>query len=136
MKIAIKSQTDALNLSDKSKDVHLTRPLQATDLEMVLTKVDSLSLSESTFYRLSQDAVMTLETYGRLGKTIDVQKAKAGRAIETNPHDIQEIIELKKEGLTIREIAKELELTKSTVHYLLKYAKRSKIKNGQETLHV
>ncbi|MBN1159951.1 MAG: helix-turn-helix domain-containing protein, partial [Candidatus Diapherotrites archaeon] len=67
---------------------------------------------------------------------VEISNAKAGRAIETPPEKIAEILDLKREGLTVREIAGELDMTKSTVHYLMKYAQRTKIKHGDTVLHI
>jgi len=47
-----------------------------------------------------------------------------------------QIIELRKDYQTVREIEKITNIPKSTVHYLLKYADRGKIRKGANVVYL
>jgi len=55
-----------------------------------------------------------------------------GRPIAQDPEKMKKALALYKSGFSYREIEKKTGLPKSSVHYLIKKAKRNKIKNGSE----
>ncbi len=69
------------------------------------------------------------------GITIALEKRR-GRAIDLPMDKMLQIIELRKDYQTVREIEKITGIPKSTVHYLLKYADRGKIKKGQNVVYL
>ena len=132
MRISVRSTADAERVPHGTKEVHLVRPLPAPVLEALAAKAEKLHASQSTLDRISRKVRERLT--GSL--SIELSRAIAGRPLAVEPSVMGEIFDLKREGLSIRQIAKELEVSKSTVHYLLKYADRNKIKVDGVTMHL
>ena len=118
MKTSVFSSADVDKVTPGTNSVHLVRPISKKAMSKLLNKTRKLYMSGSTKGRLSRDCKKLLD---KSKINVEISKAKAGRAIETPPEKIAEILDLKREGLTVREIAGELDMTKSTVHYLMKY---------------
>jgi len=57
-----------------------------------------------------------------------------GRAIEVELGRMAQAIDMAKDGMSMRHIEKVTGIPKSTVHYLVKYAERTKIKIGKKTV--
>jgi len=65
-----------------------------------------------------------------------VMEKRRGRALDLTMEQMLEIIEMRKDYQSIREIEKVMDIPKSTVHYLLKYADRGKIKSGSNIMYL
>lgn len=112
--------------------LHISRPLTLKDI-MFLAKVKKhFTMSPSTFKRLSKNTKSFIST-NKI--KIDFVK-KAGRPIDINPERILKIIELHNAGFTVRKIAEKTNFPKSTIHYLIKTAKRNRIKYKGMTVFV
>ena len=132
MRISVRNTSDAERVPHGTKEVHLVRPLPAQALEALSAKAGKLHASQSTIDRISKKVRERLA--GSL--SIEVSRAVAGRPLAVEPSTMKEIFDLKREGLSVRQISRELEVSKSTVHYLLKYADRNKIKVNGVTMHL
>ena len=69
------------------------------------------------------------------GIELNIEKRR-GRALDLTLEQMLEIIEMRKDYQSIREIEKVMDIPKSTVHYLLKYADREKVKNGSTIMYL
>ncbi len=116
-------------------EIHLTRPVKEILLKKVFKRCENLSiisLSDSCFKRLS---VTVKQFLARKKIELRIQKSK-GRPISIDLEKMLRIIELKKDYRSYNEISQILEIPRSTAHYLIKYADRTKIKQGNETIHL
>jgi len=89
-------------------------------------------MSKSTLQRLSKSA----KDYLSQNKVKIEIVHKAGRPITITPEIIVKIIELHNAGLSVRKIQAKLGLPKSTIHYLVKKAKRNRIKYKGMTVFI
>ena len=85
-------------------------------------------MPKSAKQRLSTKAK---ETIKENGVEIVIETA-AGRPINLPLEKIAEIVELHRDNRTYREIEQIIGIPKSTVHYIIKYAQRQKIKKGNK----
>ena len=126
------SITNKINLRDvpyNAKILHITRPIKFTDFRSIVKKckeLEKILMPKSTWKRLGEKTKKLIEErkieVGILDYTIK------GRPISINLEKILAAIELYKEYKSFRKIADELNIPKSTAHYLIKYAKRKKFK--------
>ncbi len=117
-----------------TKDVHLTRPVKLIEIKKLIKKcmIESISMSKSCFDRLSTKTKKFLKQ-----KNIDYSvEEKRGRALSLSMDEMLRVIELRKDYQTLREIERLTNVPKSTVHYLVKYANRSKIKKDGEVIYL
>jgi len=109
---------------------HLTRALSLHELKKIDCK--KISCSPSTLNRLSDKA----KEYLKINNfKISIEKNK-GKPLQTKPKKILQAIKLYRSGKSLRRIEKELGLPKSTVHYLIMHAKKTKIKKGNTVISV
>lgn len=134
MKYSFCPETEIKTIPVNAEKIHFTRPIKEAKLKELLNKrkIKEISLSESTLKRMKPKAVKLIEKKG-----ITVKKeSKRGRAIKAGFDSILKIIELKKDYLSTRKIEKQTGIPKSSVHYLLKYANRDKIKKKKQTIYL
>jgi len=134
MKYSLYPETEIKSIPANAEKIHFVRPIkQEKVLELIKKrKLTEISLSASTLKRLKPT---TIELIKKKGIEIK-QDSHRGRAIETDFDTILKIIELKKDYLSTRKIAKQTGKPKSTVYYLLKYANRDKIKKKKQTIYL
>ena len=63
-------------------------------------------------------------------------ESRRGRAIGIPPEKMMQAVELRKDFQSLREIERLTNIPKSTVHYLVNYAEREKIKKGNTTIYL
>ncbi len=134
MKYSVYPETKTRNIPVKAEKIHLVRPIKKEKIKEIIKKrkIKEISLSESTLKRLKPKTIQLIEKKG-----IQIKKdSRRGRAIETKFDTILKIIELKKDYQSIRKIEECTGIPKSTVHYLLRYADRNKIKKKQQTIYL
>lgn len=117
-------------VNGKYKSCHLTRPLSITEIKKMHCK--KISCSNSTNTRLSKK-VKTYLTENKI--EIKLEKHK-GKPIQMSPKEILKVIKMYRIGKSYRQIEKETSIPKSTVHYLIKKAKRTKVKRGKTVLSI
>ena len=134
MKIAISEDTDVKKIPKDTVEIHLVRPIKKEDLDFLLKNrpVKKISLSSSCLKRLPKKAQAKIK---ERGIELSVEKRR-GRALDLTMEQMLEIIELRKDYQSIRDIEKVMDIPKSTIHYLLKYADRGKVKNGQNIMYL
>jgi len=114
----------------KFKTYHLTRALSLTEIKKITPK--NISCSQSTFARLSKKVKNYLKE-NNYNLTIEKHK---GKPLQSNPKKILEAIKLYRIGMSFRKIEKKTGIPKSTCHYLVKHAKKTKIKRGTTVITV
>lgn len=112
------------------KTYHLTRALSLHELKKIHSK--KISCSPSTLERLSEKA----KDYLKENKFHLIVEKNKGKPLETNPKEILQIIKAYRSGKSYRKIEKEFKIPKSTCHYLVKHAKKTKIKKGNVVITV
>lgn len=113
--------------------VHFVRAPKSKELEKVLRNgVREIYMPKSAKERLSSKSKKLIKDNGA---TIIIQSAR-GRPLELSPQQISEVVELQKDHRTFREIEKIMGVSKSTAHYLIKYAERQKMKQGKKVIYL
>ncbi len=134
MKYAIDVETNISKIPKETKEIHLVRPIKKEKLDELLNNklIQTITLSESCLKRMPRKAIEKIKTKG-----IELLSEKRrGRPLDITMEQMLEIIELRKDYQSIREIERLTSVPKSTVHYLLKYADRSKIKKGNVVIYL
>ncbi|MCX6801258.1 MAG: hypothetical protein NTZ73_03650 [Candidatus Diapherotrites archaeon] len=134
MKYAVSNNTEVEKIPRDTEEIHMTRPIKSKTLKKLLEKchINMITLSNSCFQRLSPK---TRKIANEKGAQFAIEK-KRGRAISIPLKTLLYIIELKRDYQSIREIERLTGIPKSTVHYLIKYAKRVKVKKGKEIIYL
>jgi len=134
MKVAVTEDTDVKKVPKETTEIHLVRPIKKEDLDFLLKNrpIKRISLSSSCMRRLPKKAQNKIKERG-----IElIMEKRRGRALDLTMEQMLEIIEMRKDYQSIREIEKVMDIPKSTVHYLLKYADRGKIKSGSNIMYL
>jgi len=134
VKYAIRDGKDLGKLPKDATAIHLVRPLPYKDLKKVLGKGkwENVTMSNSCWKRLPQKTKNLFKE-----KSIPTKiESKPGRAIGIGLQRMLEVIEMRKDFQPFRDIEETTSIPKSTVHYLIKYAHRDKIKKGKDTIYL
>ncbi len=97
--------------------VYIPRPVRAEILEEILPHAEIIYMPPSTYDRLSKRARELVRGRVRIAQ-------RRGRYAKIDLELFGQIVALRRAGASIREIAKTLDLPKSTVHYVLTKAKK------------
>ncbi len=122
------------NINPDCDSLHLTRAFSKKHLEKILDRckrLKQISVSKSTKKRLSKDVKQLLS---KKNVYLCVKKEQ-GRALEINVSKLNKIIGMYKDH-SYRELEEKLKVPKSTIHYLIKYSKRKKIKEGKKIIYL
>lgn len=128
MKHCISSPKESLSaLPSGIEEVFVSRPLRLKALRILVEEkgVKKVCCSASCAKRLSARARKYLE---EKEVALEIESFR-GKPLSLSPEQILKFSELRKDGLSYRKIASEIGISKSTAHYLHKYAKKTKIKN-------
>ncbi|HLC79382.1 MAG TPA: hypothetical protein VJG83_03035 [archaeon] len=116
------------------------------DAKLHFVRAPTISQLQKAISQGSAKVFMSRSSFGRLSakarKILDnsaleiVLESVRGRPIEIGAQKLMEIIGLHKDDRTYREIEQITGVPKSTVHYLIKYAERQKIKNGDKMVYL
>ena len=135
MQYAIREHTPVSTLPKELSEVHLVRPISAKKMLAILQQCPSLNMvgaSSSVEKRLAPKTREVLQKH-----RIHVKRNhKPGRALNVDLEKIKLIADLRKDFLSMREIEAKTGVPKSTIHYLLKKAKRQKIHKGKNVIYV
>ncbi|MFA5125443.1 MAG: hypothetical protein WC462_00380 [archaeon] len=134
MKYSITESTDVEKLPRDITEIHLVRPIKKDKLLSLIARcpIKIITLSTSCLKRLP---IKTQKRLKEKGVSLAIEKRR-GRAIDIPMDKMLQIIELRKDFQTVREIERITSIPKSTVHYLLKYADRGKIKKGANVVYL
>jgi hypothetical protein len=100
--------------------VYIPRPLSRNVLESILEKASLAYMPPSTYDRISR------RVKERFGEKIRIESIR-GRFAYHDPEIVARIAALRKSGMSIRKIAEEVGLPKSTVHYILSRMKKLEV---------
>jgi hypothetical protein len=134
MKYSITEETNIDSIPKDTTEIHLVRPIKLEKLLNLAAKcpIKAITLSTSCLKRLPRKTQKKLK---EKGISMGVEKRR-GRAIDIPMDKMLQIIELRKDYQTVREIEKLTGIPKSTVHYLIKYADRGKIRKGANVVYL
>ncbi len=135
MKYAVYPETSVTSIPRDADAIHLVRPIPFKRLGELMQRCSSvreLFLPKSCEQRLPKKTRDWLKERG-IALRAD---SKKGRAIEVPLEKVSQLTEWKKDLKSYREIEKELGVAKSTAHYLVKYAVRTKIKKGNQIVYL
>jgi hypothetical protein len=134
IKIAVNVQTVVDKIPKDTTEIHLIRPLKKKKLEEILNArhITKITLSQSCYNRLPPKTRRLLHE-----KNISIStERRRGRPISISLEKLREIIELRKDYQSVRKIEEITDVPKSTVHYLLKYADRGKVRKGGAIIYL
>ncbi len=135
MQYAIREHTPISTLPKDLSEVHLVRPISAKKMMAILVQCPGISMvgaSSSVEKRLAPKTRDVLQKHH-----IHVKRNhRPGRALNVDLEKIRLIADLRKDFLSMREIEAKTGVPKSTIHYLLKKAKRQKIHKGKNVIYV
>ena len=134
MKYPVWPKTHASEIPSEINEIHLVRPLPSKKIiDLVSSKrIDRVFASKSTLKRLSKKTKNILKE-----KNISLEaEEKRGRPLDIPLEKVKEVVELHKDHQSFRKIEKLTGIPKSTIHYLIKYAARNKIKGDKKILYV
>lgn len=134
MRLVVYPDTETKRLPAEANALHLARPVSAKKLCEILEKrgIESVSCSQSTAKRLKPKHLSELQKHGI---TIEIEK-RSGKPLQIDLKKMQAILEMVRDHRSMREIEKATGVPKSTAHYLVKYADRGKIKNGNRVVYL
>ncbi len=134
MKVCIWPMTKMRDIPLDTMEAHLARPVSKKLLEELITKrpIHTVTFSKSTFVRLRDKTIEYLEKH-RIKMFIH---HNPGKPLQTPLEQILDVVERVKDHQSLRKIEKATGIPKSTVHYLVKYAKRTKAKKGHKSVHL
>ena len=135
MKYAITPHTNVSSIPNDADELHFVRPLKLQNLQRLLRKCRNLqciSVSASCASRLPDKAKKILEQ-----RNIAIKfTSNRGRAIGIEIQKIKQIVDLQQNEKSFREIESALGIPKSTAHYLIRYAERTKVRDGNKIVYL
>ena len=135
MKYSINERTNIGKIPADTEEIHLVRPVKREKLERLLRKCSGLKkiyLSKSCLQRLPKK---TREIFVKYGVEL-LHEERRGRAIGMQLEKMMNVVEMARDDRPLREIEQITGIPKSTVHYLVKYAERGKVKQGKEIIYL
>ncbi|MFH1239670.1 MAG: hypothetical protein V1672_00460 [Candidatus Diapherotrites archaeon] len=135
MKYAVNTDTPLRKIPPETQEIHLVRPIKKEKLSQLLkqcTALRTIYLSKSCDSRLPEK---TRELIKERGIEL-VREDSRGRAINMDLKKLLNIVEMVKDGRSLREIESVSGIPKSTVHYIVKYAERTKLRDGRQIIYL
>jgi len=134
MKYSITPETSLIKIPKELDEVHFVRPPKATYLEKLINKckLTRVSMSRSCFVRMGGRAKKLFKE----NEIAIIIEENRGRAIEIDMQKLVKVIGMYRDDKSFREIEEEMQVPKSTAHYLVRYAERTKIKDGEDTVYL
>ena len=123
------------DIPKEATQLHFVRPIKKELLEKILKKCSGLkqaTLSKSCLARMPKKNIALIRKKGIAIGT----ETRAGRPISVPLEKMQQALEMRKDYQSLREVEKVTGISKSTVHYLEKYAQRAKIKNKGKVIYL
>ena len=134
MRYVIYPHTNIEKLPKDVEKAHIARPITKKRLEVLLKKpkLKEISMPASVEKRLGPKLKKLIQDKGVAVKRMTFR----GRAIEIEFETMLKLIEMRKDDRSYRKIEALTHIPKSTVHYLMKYADRAKIKKGNHIVYL
>lgn len=134
IKDIISDASKIASLNPKCQELHITRTFSHKKILKILEKckkINTITLSESTKDRLGEN---TKELLKSKGIKLVIRKEQ-GRPISIKIEKLQKILAEYKD-YSYRDLEQKLKIPKSKIHYLIKYSKRKKIKDGKKIIYL
>lgn len=135
MIFSVLPETGLGDIPKEAEQLHFVRPPKKKLLLGILRKCKGLkevSMSGSCRKRMPGKSLAMLREKGvRLEAA-----ARPGRPISVPLQKMQHALELRKDYQSLREVQRVTGISKSTVHYLERYAQRAKLKNGKNVIYL
>lgn len=115
--------------------LHFVRSIKKELIEKILKKCSGLkqvTLSKSSLTRMPKKNIALIRKKNIIIRT----ETRAGRPISVPLEKMQQALEMRNDYQSLREVEKVTGISKSTVHYLEKYAQRAKIKNKGKVIYL
>ncbi len=131
----VSSETALKDIPAEAEQLHFVRPVKKKLVAGIVKKCKNLakvSMSRSCMQRMPEKSLALLK---KKGIKIDGTK-RPGRPIGIPLKKMQHALEMRKDYQSLREVERVTGISKSTVHYLEKYAQRAKIKNGGKVIYL
>lgn len=133
MILPIYHNTSINSLPGNVETIQLVRPVKQQFLaKLVQRGLKKIQLSKSTYDRIPKQ---TMELLRKSGIEFELGE-KRGRAINIELEKMQEAIELRKDNKAYRKIQEMTGIPKSSLHYLIRYSKKSKVKVNGKPVHL
>lgn len=134
MKYSVMPDADVKKIPENAQELHLVRPVKKSLLEAIFRKcqIRKITISKSCAKRLGGKT----RKFIRENNVELVEQQNRGRALSLGLEKIQQIVEYHKDHLSYRKIEELTGIPKSTIHYLVKYANRSKVKSGKQVVYI
>lgn len=135
MIFSVSPGTGLAGIPADARQLHFVRPVKAKEIESILGKCRALkevSLSKSCLARMPKKGLGLLEKKGIKVATV----SRRGRPISVPLRKMRHALELRRDFQSLREVERVTGISKSTVHYLERYAKRAKLKNGNRVIYL
>ncbi len=128
-------ETRLVEIPREAEQLHFVRAIRAKLVKGILgrcKKLERVSMSKSSLQRTPKKSLAMLREKGVKMETVSRQ----GRPISVPLKKMQQALELRKDYQSLREVERVTGISKSTVHYLEKYAQRAKLKNGKKVIYL
>ena len=135
MIFSVLPETRLVEIPREAEQLHFVRPIRAKLVKGILgrcRKLERVSMSKSCLQRTPKKSLAMLREKGVRTETVSRQ----GRPISVPLKKMQQALELRKDYQSLREVERVTGISKSTVHYLEKYAQRAKLKNGNKVIYL
>ncbi|HOW29901.1 MAG TPA: DUF1699 family protein [archaeon] len=126
--------TKISSIATNCEELHITRAFSKKNLSKILTRcprIKTITVSNSTNERISK----ALKEYIKKKGIIVLIRKEQGRPIDIKVEKLQKILQQYKD-YSYRDLEKKLGIPKSKIHYLIKYSKRKKIKDGNKIIYL
>ncbi len=132
---AVRENTPVSSLPLDLEHIHVVRPLSTKKMIGILQRCKRLNEIGASPTIEKRFTPKTKKMLIEKGISL-VRMHRPGRAIHVDLQKITQIVDLKRDFLPVREISERTGVPKSTVYYLLKKAKREKVKSGKNVIYV
>jgi len=122
------------NININCEELHITRVFSKKSLAKILARcrrLKTITISTSTNERISK----ALKEYIKKKGIIILIRKEQGRPIDIKIEKLHKILQQYKDH-SYRDLEKKLGIPKSKIHYLIKYSKRKKIKDGNKIIYL
>jgi len=130
----ISEDSKILSLNPRCQELHITRTFSHKKILKILEKckkLETITLSKSTKERLGESTKQLLKSK----KIKLIIRKEQGRPISIKIEKLQKILAEYKD-YSYRDLEQKLKIPKSKIHYLIKYSKRKKIKDGKKIIYL
>ncbi len=135
MRCSLNEKTNVRSLPTHTEELHLVRPISYKKALAILKRckqLKTITMSISTYRRIPRKVLSLLKE-----RNIKVAICEErGRPIGIPLEKLKIAIEMRRDFRPLREIEHITGIPKSTIHYLVKYSAKRKVKKGNVIIHL